>query len=91
MELAEERRQRRAAAVRPLFAFVNARGIMRLWLAQRLGISKQRLHLIERGERPAPEWFMERSCEVLGIPVELLGIQVRRPTAQPRRKSKIVA
>ena len=83
MDWNEERRRRRQM-VAPLFAYLDDRGVRRTWLAERLGISKQRLYLIELGERPIPEGFLERGYRELGVPAAL----AERFEVRPRRPAR---
>ena len=81
-----DERRRRAATVRPVFAYLDSRGVRRLWLATRLGLSKQRLRSIEVGEGRIPEGFIERACQELGVPAMMIDLLAGKPS-QPRRKT----
>ena len=80
-----EKRQR-AMALRPLFEYMEARGIKQTWLARRVGKSPAYLWKVKEGLIPTPEGFVEVACTALGISPKLVGF-----ATQPRRKSKIVA
>jgi transcriptional regulator with XRE-family HTH domain len=51
---------------------LEARGVRRDWLANRLGISPSRFTHIEAGRRPPPPGYYERAAAILGVPVEMV-------------------
>ena len=83
--------RQRVMGLRPLFDYLQQRGIRQTWLAARLGITPQRLSQIKSGILPTPEGFVEIACAELGISPKLLSKPTLPVAPQPRRKSKIVA
>jgi transcriptional regulator with XRE-family HTH domain len=61
---------RRIEEVGAAFDYLRLRGISQAALAGRLGISTQRLHKIQNGWIAAPDEFVARVAEVLGVPVD---------------------
>lgn len=68
----DEIRSKRRAFLRPLFLVLSERGIQRKWFATQLGIRNTRLWMFETGQDRVPPWFVERGCQVLGIPTSFL-------------------
>ena len=61
-----EKRQR-ATALRPLFEYMESRGIRQTWLARRIGKSPQYLWKVKEGLIPTPAGFVDVACAELGI------------------------
>ena len=61
-----EIRTRRRAALRPLFAVLEAQGRTRVWLARQVGIGRKAMYAYELGENRIPPGFVERACALLG-------------------------
>lgn len=62
------------SALRPLFETLESQGRTRLWLARQLGIRSPRLSNYEHGARRIPPDFLDRACQALGIPRELVSL-----------------
>jgi transcriptional regulator with XRE-family HTH domain len=61
---------RRIETVGPVFDYARVRGLTLTALAEALGMSKQRVLQIRNGSIAAPEEFVARVAEALGVPVE---------------------
>jgi transcriptional regulator with XRE-family HTH domain len=61
---------RRIETVGPVFDYARVRGLSLTALATALGVSKQRVLQIQNGSIAAPEVFVARAAEALGVPVE---------------------
>lgn len=67
--------------VATIFLIVDEQGRRHDWFAERLGVSKAQLSRWKSGSRRSvPPWFLERSCEILGVPESLvLSVAQRLP------------
>lgn len=83
-----EDRERRAAALAPLFAIARQRGHRRGWIADQVGVTIQRLWNYEHGLDRVPPDFVERFASALTVPPSLIVIPEPRDLyiQQPRVK-----
>lgn len=67
--------------VATIFLIVDEQGRRHDWFAERLGVSKANLSRWKSGSRKSiPPWFLERSCEILGVPESfVLSVASRLP------------
>ena len=83
-----ERNQLRGEAPHLVFAWLETQGRKYVWLANRLGVSKQLISDIKHGRRSAPAGFTEQACLVLGVPQEALMVLRSAPAAKPWRQRR---
>lgn len=76
--------ERQQAVLAELFAYMRSRGIKRTWLAEQLGISKERIWQYEHGKCMPPEWFIPKACKALDVLPQRFGWQ---RTARTTRKA----
>lgn len=55
-----------------MFDFLEARGTRRTWFAERLGVSRNFLSMVEHGRKRFPPARRARAAEILGVPEHLL-------------------
>ena len=65
-------RQQPSATATRLFDILAAQGRRQDWLAEQVGCSQAYVSMMKSGQRPLPDWFVERAARVLGVPVEVL-------------------
>ena len=78
-------REQEQMVLTELFAYMDRRGIKRTWLADQLGISRQRLCHYEHFGRRAPEWFVQRACDALDVRPERFGYVSPKPVRRAKR------
>lgn len=85
----DEVRAARAAALAPLFAVLEGRGVKRSWFVAQFESPRLALNTLwgyEHGHARIPPQFIERACQVLSIPASLIPIPEPRALyiQQPR-------
>jgi cyanate lyase len=82
--ISDELREQRQKSVEPLFLFMEERGIMQKWLADKLGVSKVMITYYKTGEAWMPKAQAKKACQLLGFPESLLPL-LHNPTSHRKK------